>query len=162
MTYVSLLVSEEAGPACIRELGTIGCFQFTDLNPELTPFQRRYVTMIKRCDEIERKIRYVHSEVKKMEVPLDSDCSVDEFIENTKAHEAVSGSYLLESLETRLDVYEEQLVDLNKFCDKLTSEYSHKVLIFTHFCHIYGVVHPNYFSCALSTSNFVSVSWYAV
>ena len=97
-----------------------------------------------------------------MEVPLDSDCSVDEFIENTKAHEAVSGSYLLESLETRLDVYEEQLVDLNKFCDKLTSEYSHKVLIFTHFCHIYEVVHPNYFSSALSTSNFVSVSWYAV
>ena len=127
MTYVSLLVSEEAGPACIRELGVIGCFQFTDLNPELTPFQRRYVAMIKRCDEMERKIRYVHSEVKKMEVPLDSDCSVEEFIENTKTHEAASGSYLLESLESKLDVYEEQLVDLNKFCDKLTTEYSHKV-----------------------------------
>ena len=127
MTYVSLLVSEEAGPACIRELGTIGCFQFTDLNPELTPFQRRYVTLIKRCDEIERKIRYVHSEVKKMNVPLESEGSVESFIEMTKENEATSGSYLLESLESKLDVYEEQLLELNKFCDKLTVEYSHKV-----------------------------------
>ena len=127
MTYVSLLVSEEAGPACIRELGIIGSFQFTDLNPELTPFQRRYVTLIKRCDEIERKIRYVHGEVKKMNVPTETEGTVESFIEMTKENEATSGSYVLESLESKLDVYEEQLLELNKFCDKLTAEYSHKV-----------------------------------
>jgi hypothetical protein len=37
------------------------------------------------------------------------------------------GSYLLESLESKLDVYERQLLDLNKYSDKLTDEYSHKV-----------------------------------
>jgi hypothetical protein len=59
MTYMSIILSEEAAPSCIRELGVLGCLQFIDLNPELTPFQRRYVSYIKRCDEIERKIRYV-------------------------------------------------------------------------------------------------------
>lgn len=127
MTYVSLIMSEEAAPACIRELGIMGCFQFTDLNPELTPFQRRYVAFIKRCDEIERKIRYVNGEAKKMQVPLQSAGSVEHFVETSQANETASGSYLLEVLETKLDVYEQQLLDLNKYSDKLTDEYSHKV-----------------------------------
>jgi V-type H+-transporting ATPase subunit a len=93
MTFVSLIMSEEAAPACIRELGIMGCFQFTDLNPELTPFQRRYVAFIKRCDEIERKIRYVNGEVKKMHLELKSAGSVDNFIENTQANEQSSGSF---------------------------------------------------------------------
>ena len=125
--FVSLIVSEEAAPACIRELGVMGCFQFTDLNPELTPFQRRFVSFIKRCDEIERKIRYVTGEVKKMQVPLQSAGSVEGFIEASQASEVSSGSYLLESIESKLDVYEQQLLELNKYSDKLTDEYGHKV-----------------------------------
>ena len=127
MTFVSLIISEEAAPACIRELGVMSCFQFTDLNPELTPFQRRYVSLIKRCDDIERKIRYVNGEVKKMNVPPQSGGSVERFIENTQDNDAVSGSYLLEAVETKLDIYEQQLLELNKFSEKLTVEFSHKV-----------------------------------
>lgn len=127
MTYVSLIMSEEAAPACIRELGVMGCFQFIDLNPELTPFQRRYVAFIKRCDEIERKIRYVHGEVKKMNVPVQAAGSVKQFVEHTVDGEAASGAYVLESLESRLDVYEQQLVELNKYSTKLTTEYAQKV-----------------------------------
>ena len=127
MTYVSLIVSEEAAPACIRELGVMGCFQFTDLNPELTPFQRRYVSFIKRCDEIERKIRYVSGESKKMHVPIQPAGSVEHFLETSMSNESASGSYLLESIESKLDVYEQQLLELNKYSDKLTEEYSHKV-----------------------------------
>ena len=133
MTYVSLIVSEEAAPACIRELGVLGCFQFMDLNPELTPFQRRYVSFIKRCDEIERKIRYVHGEVKRMEIPVQSAGLVETFVEHTVDGEAASGAYLLESLESKLDVYEQQLVELNKYSKKLTEEYSQKVRLFTLF-----------------------------
>lgn len=127
MTYVSLIMSEEAAPACIRELGVLGCVQFTDLNPELTPFQRRYVAYIKRCDEIERKIRYLNGEVKKLKVPVQPAGSVDTFIDS---HEAASstGAYLLESLESKLEVYEMQLIELNKYGSKLSEEYGHKVM----------------------------------
>jgi V-type H+-transporting ATPase subunit a len=129
MTYVSLIISEEAAPACIRELGILGCCQFTDLNPELTPFQRRYVTVVKRCDEIERKIRYINGEVKKMNIPVQPAGSVDQFIETAQSNEASSGAYLLESLEQKLDYFEQQLLELNKYSSKLTEEYTHKVYL---------------------------------
>ena len=128
MTYVSLILSEEAAPACIRELGVLGCFQFMDLSPELTPFQRRYVGFIKRCDEIERKIRYVHGEVKKMNITVQPAGLVDQFVAKSNEAEASSGAYLIEQLETKLDGYESQLVELNKYSKKLTEEYSNKVL----------------------------------
>jgi V-type H+-transporting ATPase subunit a len=127
MTYVSLIMSEEAAPACIRELGILGCCQFTDLNPELTPFQRRFVAYIKRCDEIERKIRYINGEVKKMNVPVEPAGSVEQFIETAQSNESSSGAYLLESLEQKLEGYEQQLLELNKYSSKLTEEYQHKV-----------------------------------
>jgi V-type H+-transporting ATPase subunit a len=130
MTYVSLILSEEAAPAAVRELGILGCFQFTDLNPELTPFQRRYVSYIKRCDEIERKIRYVSQESKKMGITLDSAGSVDSFIHNTNGQDYASGTYVLESIESTLDVCEQQLLDLNKFYDKLAAEFQNKVKTF--------------------------------
>lgn len=127
MTYVSLIISEEAAPACVRELGVLGCVQFTDLNPELTPFQRRYVSYVKRCDEIERKIRYLNTEVKKMSVPVQPAGSVDSFIDNFQNQESSSGAYMLESLEQKLETYETQLIELNKYNNKLSEEYCHKV-----------------------------------
>lgn len=127
MTYVSLILSEEAAPAAIRELGVLGCFQFTDLNPELTPFQRRFVSYIKRCDEIERKIRYVSAEATKMGVPIESAGLVENFIYNSRGLEYSSGTYVMETIESKLDLYEQQLLDLNKYSEKLASEYQNKV-----------------------------------
>jgi V-type H+-transporting ATPase subunit a len=130
MTFVSIIFSEEAAASCIRELGTLGCIQFTDLNPELTPFQRRYVAFIKRCDEIERKIRYVNSEVKKMDVPVQSAGSVEGFVKSHDGQDGATGAHLLENLESRLEKFEQQLLELNKYNNKLTEEYSHKVNTF--------------------------------
>lgn len=127
MSYVSLILSEEAAAACVRELGVLGCLQFIDLNPELTPFQRRYVTFIKRCEEIERKIRYVAGEVKSLGIPIVPAGTVEGFVEKTAEGEAASGAYILEKLETDLDRYEQQLVELNKYNKKLSEEYVQKV-----------------------------------
>lgn len=125
MTYVSIIVSEEAAATCIRELGTLGCIQFVDLNPDVTPFQRRYVVFIKRCDEIERKIRFINGEIRKVGVPVQSAGSIKAFVDNNSAVD--TGAHVLESLESKLELYEQQLVELNKYSNKLTEEYSHKV-----------------------------------
>lgn len=127
MTYVSLIMSEEAAPTFIRELGVLGCIQFTDLNPDLTPFQRRFVSYIKRCDEIERKIRYINGEVKKLNIPVQPAGSVDTFVDGMASSDSGSGAYFLEALESKLDVYESQLVELNKYGNKLSDEFLHKV-----------------------------------
>lgn len=35
------------------------------MNEELSAFQRKFVAEVKRCDEMERKLRYMEAEVKK-------------------------------------------------------------------------------------------------
>ena len=65
MTKLAFLINEDASHECIRDIGRLGCVQFTDLNTELTPFQRRYVSGVKRCDELERKVRFFTGEIEK-------------------------------------------------------------------------------------------------
>lgn len=64
MAYVSIIVNEDAAHTCISDLGKLGMIQFTDLNPDLTAFQRRYVAYIKRIDELERKLNFFGEEVR--------------------------------------------------------------------------------------------------
>jgi V-type H+-transporting ATPase subunit a len=101
------------------------------LNPELTPFQRRYVSYVKRCDELERKLRYFSTQIGKFNIELDSAGKVDDFLEanpliSSTSTEASSGK-ILESLEAELEGYETQLKELNSYSEKLTVEYNEKV-----------------------------------
>ena len=101
------------------------------MNPDLTPFQRRYVSYVKRCDELERKLRYFSSEIGKFNIECDSAGKVDDFLEanplvSSTSTEASSGK-ILESLEAELEGYETQLKELNSYSEKLTVEYNEKV-----------------------------------
>mmetsp|Transcript_13957 Transcript_13957/g.15823 ORF Transcript_13957/g.15823 Transcript_13957/m.15823 type:complete len:101 (-) Transcript_13957:242-544(-) len=71
MEYISLIMNEDAAHDCLADLGKLGVIQFTDLNPELTPFQRRYVSYVKRCDELERKLRFFNAGIEKTEFPFE-------------------------------------------------------------------------------------------
>lgn len=139
MEYISIIVNEDAAHDCLADLGKLGVMQFTDLNPDLTPFQRRYVSYVKRCDELERKLRFFASECDKFELTLQSAGNVDDFlatpaIVGTGANggaapggKADTGTQLLESLEVELEGYESQLKELNSYSEKLTMEYNEKV-----------------------------------
>lgn len=70
MCYVSIIVNEDAAHPCISDLGKLGMIQFTDLNPELTAFQRRYVAYMKRIDELERKLSFFANEVSPSSIGL--------------------------------------------------------------------------------------------
>jgi V-type H+-transporting ATPase subunit a len=103
------------------------------LNPDLTPFQRRYVSYVKRCDELERKLRFFAGEIDKFELDMTSAGNVDAFLETPalvngsgEASKA-SGAQLLETLEVELEGYESQLRELNSYSEKLTIEYNEKV-----------------------------------
>ena len=105
--------------------------QFTDLNPDLTPFQRRYVGYVKRCDEIERKIRYLYDEIKRCGIAITPAGEVIDFIESPTGVDASShGTYLLETLDKKMETFEQELLDLNKYKTKLSEEYSTKVYPF--------------------------------
>ena len=52
-----LILQSEAAYNCIAELGELGLVQFVDLNPDVSSFQRKFVAEVKRCEEMERKLR---------------------------------------------------------------------------------------------------------
>mmetsp|Transcript_28316 Transcript_28316/g.41830 ORF Transcript_28316/g.41830 Transcript_28316/m.41830 type:complete len:879 (-) Transcript_28316:72-2708(-) len=127
MEYVSLIVNEDAAHGCLADLGKMGAIQFTDLNPDLTPFQRRYVSFVKRCDELERKLRFFAGECEKFELDLDSAGKIDDFVDTQESSDDKKGAQLLESMEVELEGYESQLKELNTYSEKLTTEYNEKV-----------------------------------
>ena len=63
-------LQSEAAYACVSELGELGFVQFRDLNPDTNAFQRKFVNEVRRCDEMERKLRFLEKEIKKDDIPM--------------------------------------------------------------------------------------------
>ncbi|GLV41213.1 Vacuolar H[+] ATPase 100kD subunit 2 [Carabus blaptoides fortunei] len=70
MALCQLFVQPEAAYPVVSELGEKGAVQFRDLNGDVNAFQRKFVNEVRRCDEMERKLRYIESEVKKDDVHI--------------------------------------------------------------------------------------------
>uniref|UniRef100_A0AAY4CFP0 V-type proton ATPase subunit a n=1 Tax=Denticeps clupeoides TaxID=299321 RepID=A0AAY4CFP0_9TELE len=54
MCLAQLFLQSGSAYDCISELGELGLVEFRDLNPTVNSFQRKFVTEIKRCEEMER------------------------------------------------------------------------------------------------------------
>ncbi|XP_049870404.1 V-type proton ATPase 116 kDa subunit a 1 isoform X2 [Pectinophora gossypiella] len=70
MALCQLFIQPEAAYTSVSELGEAGTVQFRDLNPDVNAFQRKFVNEVRRCDEMERKLRYIEAEVHKDSVHL--------------------------------------------------------------------------------------------
>ncbi|CCI48788.1 unnamed protein product [Albugo candida] len=129
MEYISLIVNEDAAHDCVQKLGALGVMEFSDLNPELTPFQRRYVSNVKRCDEMERKLRYFEAELAKFSIQTKSVGSIDHFLRGATEYRYGSqdiAKRALDTLERILEDKEQELVQLNSMHEKLTREYNER------------------------------------
>mmetsp|Transcript_15792 Transcript_15792/g.25734 ORF Transcript_15792/g.25734 Transcript_15792/m.25734 type:complete len:879 (-) Transcript_15792:45-2681(-) len=125
MKYVQLIIPEDAAHNCVSVLGSMGVIQFTDLNTDQTAFQRRYVSYIARCDELERKLRYFKSEIEKFGISVQEIGTPEDFARSTGSRE--KGPKLLEVLESDLEKKEAELLELNKFSETLNIEFNQKV-----------------------------------
>lgn len=129
MEYISLILNEDAAHDCVQKLGQLGVIEFTDLNQELTPFQRRYVSYVRRCDEMERKIRYFQTELEKFNIATVENTDVHGFLKGTfdvqygSKHTAMRA---LDSLEHILEEKESELMQLNSMHGKLSKEFQEK------------------------------------
>ena len=83
---------------------------------------------MKRCDELERKLRFFSGECEKFEIELKPAGTIDGFLEQVSMPgNKEGGAQLLESMEAELDGYESQLKELNTYSQQLTTEYNEKV-----------------------------------
>ncbi|CAF3706439.1 unnamed protein product [Rotaria sp. Silwood1] len=96
------------------ELGELGIVQFRDLNPNVNSFQRKFVNEVRRCEEMERKLRFLESEIKKDELTL---YEPDENPDAPKPREMID-------LEAIIDKLDHELKEINTNADALLKNFN--------------------------------------
>uniref|UniRef100_A0A6Q2WRH9 V-type proton ATPase subunit a n=1 Tax=Esox lucius TaxID=8010 RepID=A0A6Q2WRH9_ESOLU len=138
MCLAQLFLQSGSAYDCITELGEIGLVEFRDLNPSVNLFQRKFVTEIKKCEEMERILGYLLREIKRADIPLpEGDVNP---VAPLPKHVLV----IMEQLQ-RLEV---ELSEVTRNKDKLQknllelTEYTHMLRITRNFVHRSAEVGP--------------------
>ncbi|XP_057292954.1 V-type proton ATPase 116 kDa subunit a 1-like isoform X2 [Hydractinia symbiolongicarpus] len=103
MTLCQLFLQSESAYACVSELGELGVVEFRDLNPDVNAFQRKFVNEVRRCDEMERKLRFMQKEIDKAEIPI---------VDNMENPEAPHPREMID-LEAQFEQLENEMKDSN-------------------------------------------------
>ncbi|XP_049797993.1 V-type proton ATPase 116 kDa subunit a 1 isoform X1 [Schistocerca nitens] len=109
MTLCQLFLQSEAAYACVSELGELGLVQFRDLNPDVNAFQRKFVNEVRRCDEMERKLRYLEKEIRKDGIPM---------LDTGESPEAPQPREMID-LEATFEKLENELSEVNQNAEAL-------------------------------------------
>ncbi|XP_061856582.1 V-type proton ATPase 116 kDa subunit a 3 [Colius striatus] len=59
-----LFLHSASAYSCVSELGERGLLEFRDLNPTVSPFQRRFVGEVRRCEEMEKTFTFLQQELR--------------------------------------------------------------------------------------------------
>ncbi|XP_034484917.1 V-type proton ATPase 116 kDa subunit a isoform X10 [Drosophila innubila] len=113
MALCQLFLQSEAAYACVSELGELGLVQFRDLNPDVNAFQRKFVNEVRRCDEMERKLRYLEKEIKKDGIPM---------LDTGESPEAPQPREMID-LEATFEKLENELREVNQNAEALKRNY---------------------------------------
>ncbi|OIV99351.1 hypothetical protein TanjilG_17161 [Lupinus angustifolius] len=110
MTFVQLIIPVESAHRAMSYLGELGLLQFRDLNDEKSPFQRTFVTQVKRCAEMSRKLRFFKDQINKASLMTFPPVSQPDIF--------------FEDLEIQLDEHEHELIEMNSNSEKLRQSYN--------------------------------------
>eukprot|EP00041_Stephanoeca_diplocostata_P039679 m.1637452 g.1637452 ORF g.1637452 m.1637452 type:complete len:867 (-) comp25829_c0_seq1:222-2822(-) len=105
MSLSQLFLQSEAAYECVSALGELGLVQFEDLNGDTNAYQRKYVNELRRCDEMNRKLRFFEKEICNARIEIDgpgnavSDHSPD--------------STQMQQMEVEFERLEKELIEIN-------------------------------------------------
>lgn len=114
MALCQLFIQPEAAYLSVSELGETGTVQFRDLNGDVNYFQRKFVSEVRRCDEMERKLRYIEAEVRKDGVPI---------VENLAELPRAPNPRAIIDLEANLEKTGNDILELSQNAVNLKSNY---------------------------------------
>uniref|UniRef100_A0A8D3BK73 V-type proton ATPase subunit a n=1 Tax=Scophthalmus maximus TaxID=52904 RepID=A0A8D3BK73_SCOMX len=149
MCLAQLFLQSGSEYDCISELGELGLVEFRDLNPSVSSFQRRFVSEIKRCEEMERILGYLLREIQKAKIAVP---------EEDESPLAPPPRQVLEIME-QLQRLEMELSEVAKNREKLQrnrlelTEYTHMLKITRTFIHSRSRVSVFPSSCSFSARN---------
>ncbi|WKY07312.1 hypothetical protein Q1695_007057 [Nippostrongylus brasiliensis] len=107
MRLCEMILVKDAAYDCVGELGKRGNVQFNDLNANKNIFQRTFVREVRRCEELERKLRFLERQVVEC-VPGIDLLPIDATGIETPSH------FEINHLEAEVDELERNFVELNK------------------------------------------------
>ncbi|TGZ71149.1 hypothetical protein CRM22_002803 [Opisthorchis felineus] len=96
---------------CISELGELGLVQFRDTAAGTSAFQRKFVNEVRRCDEMERKLRFLEKEIEKDSFPI---LDTGENPEAPAPREIIDLEGIFEKLENELKEVNSSVEELTK------------------------------------------------
>uniref|UniRef100_A0A663EDZ5 V-type proton ATPase subunit a n=1 Tax=Aquila chrysaetos chrysaetos TaxID=223781 RepID=A0A663EDZ5_AQUCH len=98
MSLMQLFLQVEAAYCCVAELGELGLVQFRDLNVNVNSFQRKFVNEVRRCESLERILRFLENE---MEDNVER-VKLEKYPEAPLPREMIDMETVLEKLEAEL------------------------------------------------------------
>lgn len=130
MTLLRIIMQRETAHDAVEELGHLGMAQFNDLNAERNAFQRQFASEIKRCDELERKVRFFRAQCAKFRVQIpelkDPYAAIIKGVSGAPsgASIALQEKAGLDTLETVLEEHERDIKEINSRGDVLMTDYA--------------------------------------
>jgi len=133
MQLVQLFIQIEAAPDTVEGLGNLNCIQFKDLNAHLSTFQRSFVNQVKRCDEMERKLRFFDTQLKKeQEIILEErgltwdnvDLEAHKIDELERSYDDNFKTVTFDDLERTFSELESDLISMNTNQEALDRNYN--------------------------------------
>ncbi|KAK0147571.1 V-type proton ATPase subunit a isoform 2 [Merluccius polli] len=131
MCLAQLFLQSGSEYDCISELGELGLVEFRDLNPSVSSFQRRFVSEIKRCEEMERILGYLLREIRKANISVPEE---DESLAAPPPKHVLEIMEELQRLEMELSEVARNKEKLQRNHLELT-EYTHMLKITRTFVH---------------------------
>ncbi|KNC97988.1 uncharacterized protein SPPG_06975 [Spizellomyces punctatus DAOM BR117] len=116
MSLIQLYIPLEIAQPTVAELGELGQVEFRDLNPNVNAFQRAFVNEIRRLDEMERKLRFLESQIHKAEIPVRPLDSSMYYARSRTQQE-------IDELEERLNDYEARIQQMITSLETLNKRY---------------------------------------
>jgi V-type H+-transporting ATPase subunit a len=114
MSLTQLYISNEIGREVVAGLGELGVMDFRDLNSETSAFQRTFTQEIRRLDNVERQLRYFHSQMDKASISMRSIYDFNNPFTSPSASEIDELADKSQSLENRISSLNESYETLKK------------------------------------------------
>ncbi|ETE73003.1 V-type proton ATPase subunit a isoform 4, partial [Ophiophagus hannah] len=116
MCLRQLFLQVESAYCCVAELGELGLVQFRDLNATVNNFQRRFVNEVRRCESLERVLRFLESEMGEEILPV----TYGKYPDTPPPREMIDLEAVLEKLEGELEEANQNLQALRQNFLELT------------------------------------------
>lgn len=113
MGYYSIVIPSDQAWEVLNQLGKLSAVQFVDQNSDLAVFNRRYASYIRRCEEAERRLRFLQQEQERFNVHIteakDPLTVVDLLDRDLLSNKIPAGTHF-ENLEHELENLENSLI----------------------------------------------------